>query len=297
MTAIDSHTEKIAKLLNQAERAGTEAEGATFLAKAQELATLYSIDLARARHATVAKQRSTPIQRTITLGVRGTRGLNTLVSLFQGVAYANDLKFNVAHNSTYVIAFGFAEDIDVAEALFASLTVQMANAAAEYKKRGDWREQTVYQPGGYEYYRISTGEKVSDSYGRRWAYVSEDIAERWVDGIYKPIGWLSARLDFQAGFAQRVAQRLAAAKQDAEDEARLRDALADDTTTGTELVLADKRDAVEDFYAATSRARGSYRGYRRAVSSAAVSAGRAAGERARLSRSTEVGGVRGELAS
>lgn len=296
MTAIDSHTEKIAKLLNQAERAGTEAEGATFLAKAQELATLYSIDLARARHATVAKQRSTPVQRTITLGVRGTRGLNTLVSLFQGVAHANDLKFNIAHNSTYVIAFGFAEDIDVAEALFASLTVQMANAAAEYKKRGDWREETVYQPGDYEYYRISTGQKVSKSYGQRWAYVSEDIAQRWVEGTYKPIGWLSARLDFQAGFAQRVAQRLAAAKQDAEDRAALHDALADDTV-GTELVLADKRDAVEDFYAATSRARGSYRGYRRAVSAAAIDAGRAAGERARLSRSTEVGGVRGELAS
>lgn len=296
MTAIDSHTEKIAKLLNQAERAGTEAEGATFLAKAQELATLYSIDLARARHATVAKQRSTPVQRTITLGVRGTRGLNTLVSLFQGVAHANDLKFNIAHNSTYVVAFGFAEDIDVAEALFASLTVQMANAAAEYKKRGDWREETVYQPGDYEYYRISTGQKVSKSYGQRWAYVSEDIAQRWVEGTYKPIGWLSARLDFQAGFAQRVAQRLAAAKQDAEDRAALHDALADDTV-GTELVLADKRDAVEDFYAATSRARGSYRGYRRAVSAAAIDAGRAAGERARLSRSTEVGGVRGELAS
>jgi len=265
MTAIDSHTEKIAKLLNQAERAGTEAEGATFLAKAQELATLHSIDLARARHATVAKQRSTPVQRTITLGVRGTRGLNTLVSLFQGVAHANDLQFNIAHNSTYVVAFGFAEDIDAAEALFASLTVQMAQAVDAYKKQGHWRDQVAW----VERYDPDLG------YRREFAV---------------PQKWLSARLDFQAGFAHRVGQRLWEARQAAKCRAQAE-------TTGTELVLVEKRAAVEDFYGRTSNARGHYRGHRRIANHATYRDGDRAGARARLSADTEIGGARGELAS
>lgn len=130
MTTASSITEKIAKLLAQAEGAGTEAEAQTFMDKAQQLATLHSIDLAKARHITVAKQRTAPVTRTITIGVRGTKGLNTLVQLIIGIARANDVILNVAHNSTAVFAYGFAEDIDITEALFASLSVQMAHAVA-----------------------------------------------------------------------------------------------------------------------------------------------------------------------
>ena len=265
-----SLTDKIAKLLNQAERAGTEAESATFMAKAQELATLYSIDLAKARHATVAKERTVPVQRTVTLGVRGTRGLNTLVALFSGIAAANDLNMDIAHNSTRVFVFGFAEDIDVAEALFASLSVQMAQAAEAYRKDGSWKSETIYRPGHFQ----------------GW---------NWIDGTEKPITWLSARLDFQAGFASQVGRRLEAARRDAENAARAADS-GDPASTGTDLVLVTKREAVSDFYRTTSNARGSYRGGRRTASSAARGAGHRAGDRASLSRSTGVGGARRAIA-
>lgn len=264
-----SLTDKIAKLLNQAERAGTDAESATFMAKAQELATLYSIDLAKARHATVAKERTAPVQRTITLGVRGTRGLNTLVALFSGIAAANDITIDVAHNSTRVFAFGYAEDIDVAEALFASLSVQMAQAADAYRKEGSWKHETIYRPGRFENFR-------------------------WIDGEEKPITWLSARLDFQAGFAAQVGRRLAAARAEAENAARAADS-TDPTSTGTDLVLVTKREAVSDFYRSASTARGSYRGGRQTTSTAARGAGRRAGDRASLSRSTGIGGTRKAL--
>ncbi|QIQ63300.1 hypothetical protein SEA_SETTECANDELA_184 [Mycobacterium phage Settecandela] len=272
-----SLSEKVAKLLNQAERAGTEAEAEVFMAKAQELATLHSIDLAKARHATAAKERTTPVQRTITLGVRGTRGLNTLVDLFSGIAASNDIKLNIAHNSTYVIAFGFAEDIDVAEALYASLTVQMANAAAEYRKTEAWRKDTVWVPG-------------------RWR-LAKDGLDEWVDGRHKPISWLTARLDFQKGFAVRVGQRLRAARKEAEARAAFEEAMfAEETTAGTALVLVEKREAVNDFYRQESRARGTYRGGRRTASHSAHYAGVAAGDRASLSRSTAVGGARKAIA-
>ena len=243
----DSLTDKIAKLLNQAERAGTEAESATFMAKAQELAALYSIDLAKARHATIAKERTTPVQRTVTLGVRGTRGLNTLVALFSGIAPAND----------------------VAEALFASLSVQMAQAAETDRKDGSWKNETIYRPGHYQ----------------GW---------NWIDGTEKPITWLSARLDFQAGFASQVGRRLADARRDAENAARTADAEAP-TSTGTDLVLVTKRKAVSEFYQSASTARGSYRSGRRATSSAARGAGSRAGDRASLNRATGIGGARKAL--
>ena len=45
----DEMTRKIGKLLAQSEKAGTEAEAAVFLAKAQALSTQYSVSLALAR--------------------------------------------------------------------------------------------------------------------------------------------------------------------------------------------------------------------------------------------------------
>lgn len=274
----DSLTDKIAKLLNQAERAGTEAESATFMAKAQELATLHSIDLAKARHATVAKEKTVPVQRTITVGVKGTRGLNTLVELFRGIAAANDVTINIAHNSTYVVAFGFTEDIDIAEALFASLSVQMAAAVAAWKREGDWKNETSYRPGRW-------------SGGARWG--------EWIEGEYKPVTWLSARLDFQEAYANRVGARLATAKREAEMEAKAREVAEKDyseNSSGTDLVLVEKRAAVDEFYRHNSRARGSYRGGRRVGSAGAYHAGQVAGNRAHLSSQTAVGGVHKAIA-
>lgn len=272
MRTIESLTDMVAKLLNQAENAGTDAESATFMAKAQKLATLHSIDLAKARHATIAKERTTPVQKTITLGVRGTRGLNTLVELFLGVARANDLTVDAAHNSTWVCAFGFSEDIDVAEALFASLSVQMAQAAAAYRIGGTWSAEKIYVP---EHWRGS----------------------RWIEEGYKSPTWLTARLDFQLGFANAVGRRLVAARRDAVAGACAAEGEIASHDAGTELVLITKRDAIADHYKANSRARGAYRGQRKTyTSNAAWGAGGNAGRRAQLSAATAVGGTRKALA-
>ncbi|MFZ2241435.1 MAG: DUF2786 domain-containing protein, partial [Gordonia amarae] len=237
----DKITTRIAKLLAQSDGAGTEAEAEVFLAKAQELATLHSIDMARARHATRDKERTLPVQRVIEIGVRGTRGLNTLIALIGGIARANDVKFNIKHGQTAVIAFGFAEDIDVCEALYASLSVQMAQAVAQWRQLGTWRGETVLRPGRW--------------YGEYEA---------------KPVTWLTARLDFQLAFAHRVEERLAEAKLQAEMEAKAHEIanMVSGESAGTDLVLREKTRSVDEFYARTSTARGSYRGGRYAVSRA-----------------------------
>lgn len=329
--------EKIAKLLNQAENAATEAEASAFMERAQTLATTHSVDLAKARHATIAKERTVPVQRTIHIGERGTRGLRTLTDLCMNIGGANDLRFTIAHDATRVYAVGFAEDIDVTEAMFASLQVQQAKFLAEFKAAGEWQ-----------------GEKVwNDRADGGW-------------GAWKPQTWLTARLNFQEAFASRIGTRLYQAKRTEEDALKAAEAEAalrphvddgdltehfkqwffdahgvnldeDDSTcqelrhefiglrtdevdadgwlfelladyvaacqeqelasSGTELVLVEKRKAVDDAYAPMrARARGSYRGGTSgARSSSGQSAGRSAADRASLGRATAIGGTRGAI--
>ncbi|MCW2688462.1 MAG: hypothetical protein JWR37_3352 [Mycobacterium sp.] len=136
----DKMLSRIAALLRQAEGTDNEHEAEAFMAAAQRLATATSIDLAVARsHAAQRSPAQTPLQRTITIGAAGTKGLRTYVQLFAVIAAANDVKCDVASNSTFVYAYGFAEDIDASHALYASLVVQMVRASDAYIASGAHR--------------------------------------------------------------------------------------------------------------------------------------------------------------
>ena len=131
---------RIAALLRQAEGTDNTHEAEAFMAAAQRLATATSIDLAVARAHSAARTKSQmPVQRTITIGNAGTRGLRTYVQLFVVIANANDVKCDVASNSTFVYAYGFAEDIDASHALYASLVMQMVRASEAYISSGAHR--------------------------------------------------------------------------------------------------------------------------------------------------------------
>ena len=267
----DRSLERIAGLLAKAEATDNEHEAEAFMELAQKLSTLHSIDLAKARAHTRNKQNVAPIQRTITMGARGTKGLSTFVYLFMGIGRANDVKMNVAHNSTAVYAFGFPEDIEATETLFRSLVVQMVEAAQAFRKSGEWKNDLVWH---------------EDRYG-------------W--GSYrKPVTWLTARINFQQAYAERIGSRLIMARRDAEAESRREDqqVVSDaevNGAPGTDLVLADKRRSVADYYAATSRARGAYRGGTTRVSSISRDAGRRAANSARFSGQGAIGGTRGQI--
>ena len=133
----DKMLARIAALLRQAEGTDNAHEAEAFMAAAQRLATATSIDLAVARsHSDKRTKAQTPVQRTITIGNAGTRGLRTYVQLFVVIAAANDVKCDVASNSTFVYAYGFAEDIDASHALYASLVMQMVRASEAYIASG-----------------------------------------------------------------------------------------------------------------------------------------------------------------
>jgi hypothetical protein len=136
----DKMLARIAALLRQAEGTDNAHEAEAFMAAAQRLATATSIDLAVARsHAATRTPAQTPVQRTITIGNAGTKGLRTYVQLFAVIAGANDVRVDVASNSAFVYAYGFAEDIDASHTLYASLVVQMVRASDGYIASGAHR--------------------------------------------------------------------------------------------------------------------------------------------------------------
>src|ERR1700754_435477 len=137
----DKMLARIAALLRQAEGTDNTHEADAFMAAAQRLATATSIDLAvaRAHSDERTKAQTMPVQRTITIGNAGARGLRTYVQLFTVIALANDVKCDVASNSTFVYAYGFAEDIDASHALYASLVLQMVRASEAYISSGAHR--------------------------------------------------------------------------------------------------------------------------------------------------------------
>jgi hypothetical protein len=140
MTTDDKMLARIAALLRQAEGTDNVHEAEAFMAAAQRLATATSIDLAVARsHAVTRSPAQAPIQRTITIGQPGTKGLRTYVQLFVLIASGNDVRCDVASNSTFVYAYGFSEDIDASHALYAGLVIQMVRASDAYITSGAHR--------------------------------------------------------------------------------------------------------------------------------------------------------------
>lgn len=267
---------RIGGLLRKAEATDNAHEAEAFLAAAQRLATRSSIDLAVARaHIAGRERRVTPVQRIIAIGEPGRKGLRTYVQLFVAIAHANDVRCDVARTSTQVYAYGFAADIDLCEALYASLLVQMVRAGDHYIKSGAYRAATVD--------KIVVEQRFGATVRRR---------------VRVPAAAVTARLNFQMAFAERIGRRLAEVKSSVEAEAVEADDAAADASTGTALVLRNKEIELVDFYTRTSEARGTWRGPQASTghSAAARKAGDRAGLVARLGLSPELGSARGALA-
>ncbi|SDR23546.1 Protein of unknown function [Tsukamurella pulmonis] len=259
---------RIGALLRQAEGTDNEHEAATFTEAAQRLATAASIDLAvaRAHQRGAERARAVPQQRTVRIGEAGRRGLRTFVELFVAIAQSNDVRCDVASNSTFVFAYGFAEDIDACEALYASLVIQMVRASDAYLRSGAYKSETVQQ-----------------------LYEDRRTRRRWVET--KPVAAVTARINFQSAFAARIGARLAEARAAATAQAAERD------EPGTAVALRDKEVELASFYQEESSARGRWRGSTASAgySDGARRAGDRAGRSARLGAHSELGGGRGAL--
>jgi hypothetical protein len=173
--------ERIAALLRQAENTDNAHEADAFMAAAQRLATTTSIDLAVARaHSVTRTAAQAPVQRTVSIGEPGARGLRTYVQLFVVIAHANDVKCDVASNSTFVYAYGFAEDIDATHALYASLVVQMVKASDAYVATGDHRPTpTITARLNFHLaFGVRVGQRLADAREEAKKAVAEDRDQR-----------------------------------------------------------------------------------------------------------------------
>jgi len=256
---------KIGKLLTQAENAGTPEEAEAFMAKAQMLGTSYSIDLAKAR-AAVAKgmKREEPVVRRMDVAEYRSKTKKHMVSLYNTIANANDVRITITSDSTTVYPHGFASDIDVVDALFVSLSMQMVEQANAWLATGEYKRETELK------WDNKTGE--------------------WVN---KPIDGRVARASFYRSFIETVGDRLRRAKEAAEAEVM---SVESDGGTGTELVLVEKRKEVGEFYAAKTKGLRGWSGSASGgYSSSGSSAGRSAGKSATLSSGKAVGGARKQI--
>lgn len=153
---------RIGALLAQAESTSYGPEAQAFIEKAQELATLHAVDVELARVRRRAGQAPQLVQRQIDVWPVGSPGGKYQVWLFGVIAACNDVRFDAHRRSSYVIAFGYAHDVDQVERLWASLSVQMLTAANEALRAGAHRragvDARVYRGSFYDGFRdeIST---------------------------------------------------------------------------------------------------------------------------------------------
>lgn len=250
-------TTRIGALLSKAEGTTNDIERDTYIAKAQELATKYAIDMEAARLAAGGEaRRETPVAERVELFDRYDRSQTRsfFVSLYLAIGKANNLRFLIDRESRYVVAHGFQADIDITTQMYNSLSMQMVAASERFLKTDEWRDRA--------YFFDSQGEM-------------RTMTRR------------TARRSFYSGFASTIGDRCRSAARNMEKQ----EVNVNGTTTTGALVLADRRSEVDKFYASVPKGRGSWGGGS-SISGAAYGAGQEAGRNASLGNSSAVGAGR-----
>lgn len=227
--------ERIAKLLNKAENAGTPQEAHIYFEKAQSLATAHSISLAKARLIPTIGAPASPVNRTIRIGEPRRHANRHLVRLFAVIGAVNGLQVDVARNSTYVIAYGFEDDIDTAEVLWGRIATHMIRFGEQFLQTDGWRDD-------------------------------QRIVRRRGRHIAAPMTRQTARSSYYYSFVDTIHDRLVEARdravRDAENTERGAGAAVD---RGTAVALRHRAEEVSAFYRVQSQARGSWSGQQSSV--------------------------------
>lgn len=311
--------DRVSKVLAQAENASTPEEAATFMAKAQELAAKNSIDLALARHHQARKERvQVPEERRIQINPY-TRKVNRkhFMELAMRIADVNDIEYLIGGKEYTLNAVGFPSDLDVLEALYTHLSVQMVTqcdaglkAGANRAVRRVPKQTRVAIPeheqewgnwcdgdGGY-WYNDRPGRPNNPTYDAprfRLEPVRDDDGEVvYEDRSVALSDGRAFRHDFYSAFTHRIWSRLWEGKRQA-----LKDAgVEPEGSSDTSLAIRDKREEVAKAHEA-QRAKvqhlGVYKGSEEGrnsydASGAGREHGRRAAEAAPIGGAREVGG-------
>jgi hypothetical protein len=311
----DRMIDKVGKLLTQAENAGTPEEAAAFMERAQELAGKNAIDLALARHRQLDKTKvQEPEERSIQVNPY-TRKVNRkhFMELAMRVADVNDLEYLIGGREYKLLAVGFPADLEVFEALYTHLSVQMvmecdaalkagANRRTQLVPKQTWepipeseRQWGEWHDGSASYYNDEPGwprDARSDPPSRRLVPVLDEAGQPIMEERSVAVtDGRAFRNDFYDAFVARMSARLWEAKR-----AALKDAgVGSSDSTETTLALRDKKEVVEKAHAeqrAKVKHLGVYTGVGERASDhtgAGRAAGRSAAERTPIGSAREVG--------
>lgn len=188
--SVDDRTlETMRRLLAQAESTDSAAERDTCMDRVQRLATRHQVALAVLRAKTVDQEHAaSPVEESIQIGEPGQRSLWCFVNLMTAIMHSNSLLGTVAHGNTSMTLLGFREDIDIAKQLFYSLSRQMQAA---------WKQYLAEFPAEYAY----TGRPESRP---------------------KKVATITRKNAFFTEFGNQVARRLAAAREAAIQDEKLK---------------------------------------------------------------------------
>jgi hypothetical protein len=249
--------EKIAKLLALAENAGTQEEAELAMSRAQHLATIHSIDIARLRAAEPDIRRSKPTMKFVKIGPRRKHSNAPMIELLWSIAQNNTIRMTMRHDNTGCTMYGMPEDLETTELMFNALAIQMVTAGERYLATDEWRHESMWSEA-------------------RYAYI--------------PMTKQSARKGFYEGFTSTISERLFAANRKATQEATVAE-------PGTELVLRNKKDEVKDYFESQTGRLGRWKGASSSQSRSGYNAGSHAGRSASLGNSAGVGGGRGAISA
>lgn len=266
---------KVSLLLNQAENASTPEEAAAFMAKAQEMASLNAIDLTVARMHQAKKEKvQEPEERRIEVNPHARkRNRKHFMELAMVIADVNDVKYLIGGKETALHAVGFPSDLDVVEALYTHLSVQMAAEADEAianeehkelrnvlitekvelaEEERAWGEWDDVNERYYDDHPAEKGEEVMGPHGR-WRVAHQPPKHKRVpvldaDGNEqfeeKKVDVVDARVfrgNFYESFVMRMRGRLWEMKHSAE---RQKGVSETDAESSTAIALRDKKEEV-----------------------------------------------------
>lgn len=258
----DGMLARVGKLLRHAEGAGSGAERETFFAKAQELATLHSIELAVARAAQEKQEgRAKPTFEFVQLGHRGQQSNVRFVELMLAIAGTNDLRCTIRTDNTGMTLYGFRGDIEVVKTLYVTLVVQMVSDADAYIRSGAHRpvHGRTARAAFYQGWTSTIGDRLRQA--RRAA--RDSVARAAVVGV---------------------------------DGLHVAGARAEEVRSGRDVALKAKAVEVSDYYAHMLKrngVRGNWRGSGVVEDFHSMRRGNDAAERARLRREKQLEGSEG----
>lgn len=150
-TTVNTPMERITRLLALAGGTSHPDEAETAMRRAQLLAARHNVDLAYVEANLEAEERPIPQERVVTIGKARSAAVRDAVALLGCITEAHNVRFFVhTGKDVFVTMIGFPRSLDLVEALFESLLMQMMSSADEYLRtrtkhemRTDWSGQQV----------------------------------------------------------------------------------------------------------------------------------------------------------